>query len=463
MPLPAELLQAVSAQGGGKITLVVGAGCSVEEPTQIPLAGTISQECHDRLVANGVLANGECPTPGNLSSLADTVFKKTGRQRFLVEQLNQHYSLKAASPNDGYLLAAALLRERAIASVVTLNFDLALSTAIGQLGVGDEIGIIDGPDDTANQKVVNIYYLHRNANSADPEAWILRTTAIQTEWKGKWQAVIAAKVLATPVVVFAGLGSPADVLIESSRLIRSAIPNGNATYQVDPGDPNKSEFFKALGLAPEHFVRMGWCDFMEALSQRLVVEHTARLRTAADTIVARDNLAAEDLSVLLDRLQTLGLLDVGHLRANWLLYEKAYFADDLVTRELVADLLLGAALIARVTNTNAVLFPNGIVEFRRDHRTVATHVFVSGRGSRSRAAIEGELSSRQRRYRGLAAPPTGAVVSGLRASVAAQITPPPDVLLGETSGSIVLGSSALPIFQIEALREDTGQCQKVAP
>lgn len=464
MSLPDELLQAVSALGGGKITLVVGAGCSSEAPTSIPLARTCSQQCHDRLVADGVLENGDCPAPSNLSCLADTVFaKRGGQQRLLVEQLSQHYALKAASPNEGHLLTAALLREGAIASVVTLNFDLALSTAIGQLGVGDAVGIIDGPDELLNQKTINLYYLHRNANAADPETWILRTEALKTEWKGKWEAVVAARVLATPVVVFAGLGNPADVLIESSKLIRNAIPNRSKAYLIDSGDPNKSEFFKALDLDPAFFVPMTWCDFMEALSQRLVVEHMSQLKTAADTMVQRDKLDQEDLTALLSRLQDIGLLDVGRLRASWLLHDKHYFAEELLARELIADLLLAAALIARVTGTAAFLFGNGIVEFRRGDRTVATHVFVSGRGSRSRIAIESELSSRKRHFRGLASPPACAIVAGIRGNTTTTITTPLDVLLGETATSILFGQSTMPIFHVESLRQNTAQCQQVAP
>lgn len=462
MILPAELLQAVSASGGGKITLVVGAGCSFEAPTAIPLAGVWSQECHDRLVANGVLAVGDCVTPSNLSSLADAVVEKTGKQRFLVEQLLEHYELKAASPNEGHLLTAALLREGAIASVVTLNFDLALSTAIAQLGVGDAVGIIDSPDDLQNQKVINLYYLHRNANAADLEAWILRSDAIKSEWKGKWQDVVAARVLATPIVVFVGLGSPADVLIESTKLIQSAIPDGSKAFQIDPGEPGKSEFFKELALDRRAFVQGTWCDFMAALSDRLVVEHTVHLKTAADQIVLRDELPPEDLNAFLNRLKDIGLVDVGRLRASWLLHDKPYFAEDLLSHELIAGLLLAAAFIARVTGTTALLFANGIVEFKRGDRTVATHVFASGRGSRSRTAIESELS-RHRRFRGLTTQPSGAIVAGISDNGAAQITPPVDVLVGDTSGSIVLGASALPIFLVGSLRQDPTRCKQVAP
>jgi hypothetical protein len=401
--------------------------------------------------------------PSNLSCLADAVFAKRGEQRLLVEQLSQHYELKTASPNEGHLLAAALLREGAIASVVTLNFDLALSTAIGWLGVGDAVGVIDGPDDLSNKKSFNLYYLHRNANAADRETWVLRTAKLETEWKGKWEHVVAAMVLATPAVVFAGLGSPAEVLVQSAKLIRDAIPNGSKAYQVDPGDPDKSEFFKALALAPDAYIPKTWCGFMEELSQRLVVAHTGELKTAAEAMIRREGLAPEDLTALLDRLQDLGLLKVGRLRASWLLYEKKYLAEQLLARELIADLLLAAALIARVTGTQATLCEDGVVEFRRGERTVAAHMFASGRGTRGRVAIETELNTRRKMLRTRAVPLSGAIVAGTRNSSTIPVTPPSDVLLGDTSASIVFGPTVLPIFETYSLRQDPAHCQQVAP
>jgi hypothetical protein len=463
MTLPHELLHAVSAQGGGKITLVVGAGCSFEPPTSIPLAGTCSQQCHDRLVANGVLGLGDCRLPENLSSVADAVFANTGEQRLLVEQLSQHYELKAASPNEGHWLAAALLREGAIASVVTLNFDLALSTAIASLGVGDVVGIVDGPDDLPNKKAFNLYYLHRNANTADPETWVLRTAALDTEWKESWEQVVAAMVLATPVVVFAGLGSPANVLVQSATLIRNAIPNGSKAYQVDPGDPDSSAFFQVLTLPPEAYIRKPWCEFMEELAHRLGVEHASRLKTAAEALIQRERLYPEDLTILLDRMQNNGLLNVGRMRANWLLHDKEYFAEDPLARELLADLLLAAALIARVTDTQAVLCTDGVVEFRRGDRTVATHILASGRGTRGQVAIETALKQRRRRLRDRAVPPSGAIIAGTPSGNTAPITPPADVLLGDTSASIVFGQTALPMFHVSSLRNDSTECQQVAP
>ena len=130
MALPAGLLQAVSSPGGGKIALVVGAGCSVEPPTSVPTAQTCSIEVHRRLLADGVLQDGDCSDPKDLSLVADAVFARTSSQRDIVERLCEQYDLKFAKANDGYLIAAAMLCEGVISSVVTLNFDLALSSAI---------------------------------------------------------------------------------------------------------------------------------------------------------------------------------------------------------------------------------------------------------------------------------------------------------------------------------------------
>jgi hypothetical protein len=98
-----------------------------------------------------------------------------------------------------------------------LNFDLALSAAIASLGVGDSIGIVASPEELPKQKALNLYYLHRNVKAADPEDWVLRTKALSTNWRDGWERLVAAKVLLTPIVVFVGLGSPADVSWKAPR------------------------------------------------------------------------------------------------------------------------------------------------------------------------------------------------------------------------------------------------------
>ena len=132
-------------------------------------------------------------------------------------------------------------------------------------------------------------------------------------------------------------------------------------------------------------------------------------------------------------------------------------------RRLVADLVLAAAMIARETGTTAVPFENGLVEFRRGDRVVSSHVFVSGGGTRRRAAVESELSSRRRRYKGLATPPSGAVVAGTSDAAGLPVTPPTDLINGDAPGDIVSGAWALPMFHTEVLRQNPALCRGVAP
>lgn len=77
MALPPELLQAVSSPGGGKVALVLGAGCSVEPPTNIPVSSVCSTEIHRLLVADGILQKGDCADPGTFQRLL-TPFSVSG-------------------------------------------------------------------------------------------------------------------------------------------------------------------------------------------------------------------------------------------------------------------------------------------------------------------------------------------------------------------------------------------------
>src|SRR4051794_2729105 len=116
-PLPAELLRAVSERSG-RIALIVGAGCSLEQPTGLELSRVYAQRAHDRLVLDGVLAPGDCDDPTDLSAVAKAVFDRTGSQIDLVRRLPRN-EFRLARPNTGYLTAAALLREGVISAVLT--------------------------------------------------------------------------------------------------------------------------------------------------------------------------------------------------------------------------------------------------------------------------------------------------------------------------------------------------------
>lgn len=459
MALPPELLQAISSPGGGRIALVLGAGCSVEAPTSIPVSSVCSNEIHRRLIADGVLRNGDCSNPDDLSVLADAVFSKRNSQRDVVERLRDQYGLKLATPNQGYWIAAALLCEGAISSVVTLNYDLALSTALSALGA-DKIGVVDCPEDLSQQKTLNVYYLHRNANAADPDSWVLRTPALNVEWKGHWEPIIATKVLVAPVVVFAGLGTPVAVLIESAKLLRNALPGTTKLYQADPGNMADSKFFQALSLDPAVYIQCGWGQLMEALSQRLSTEQITQLGQAAERQIREDNLTNEDITGFLGAFQTLGILKFGKLRADWLLHNKPYRPFEAGTVGLLADLLLALATMARVSGAQAVVVDDGSVEFRRDGRVAASFVIASGCGHRGKQAVEAVVESRRAQYRTCPA----VLVGGTSASWTTPPTPPKDIIQGDVSKQDILrGPTALPLFHISELRENHDLIRQVVP
>lgn len=462
MALPPDLLQAVSTQGGGKIALVLGAGCSVEAPTCVPVSSVCSAEVHRLLVADGVLQNGECANPADLSIVADAVFAKTSLQRPVVERLRAQYDLKLATANDGYRIAAAMLCEGVITSVVTLNFDLALTHALSDIGASQIVGVIERPEDLSVQRAVNVFYLHRNVN-ADPELWVLRTAALEDEWEDHWEPIITARVLTTPVVVFAGLGTPVAVLIASTKLIRAALPPVTQLYQVDPADKTQSQFFQELAIDSSAYIRSGWCQFMEALSQRLMQEHSVKLEQAIAQKVQDDHLPVENIVNLLTRLQSFGLLKVGRIRADWLLHDKRYHPVNPNTLGLIADLVLAIAMIARCSGADAIIVDDGIVEFHREGRAVAAFLVASGSGHRGKSAIEAHVQSRRGQYRGRPVPPCGVIVGGTSDAWTTVVTPPTDVVLGDMSGDITVGSTVLPLRYISELRANPNGIQQLVP
>ena len=360
-PLPPDLLAALVAPGGGRVVLILGAGCSVEPPTSLRLSREYAREAHHHLVADHILDQGQCPNPDDLSSVADSVWEATGSQEELIRRLPVA-EFRNAAANDGYILAAALLREHVIACVMTLNFDLAMSQALASVGAKGDVSTIGGPQDHGNLGLINLIYLHRNAH-APANDWILRSTALQQLWQGAWEEAITHRVVAAAVTVFAGLGSPAAVLIETTQRIRGMLGNAAAIYQVDRVAAHQSAFFAALGLPAAAYIRTPWTQFMRELAQRVVVEHREELRAACLILQESEGWEPEDVDQLCDRVLDLGLLGLGQLRARWLLSDMPYIPRYMSNVSHIADLMLVVRLIERRSTTSAKLGSDGVVEF----------------------------------------------------------------------------------------------------
>lgn len=460
VPLPPDLRGAIAAKGGGRVVLVIGAGASFEDPTKIPLARDCSETAHRALVDDGVLSEGDCGNPSDLSELAEVVFAKTGGQTELVRRLPRR-KFRTAKPNEGTKAAAALLCEGAVSAVLSLNFDLSMQMALAELGAGDEVGLIRGPSDQADIANVNLIYLHRSVE-ADPEEWVLRSQSLEVSWKGDWEEMMAGRVITAAVTVFAGLGSPASVLIDTTKKIRAASKGNARTFQVDPGPFAGSSFASALEITEADYLKYGWCEFMLALSGRLVLAQVDELLTAAAALAAREGWSNSAPANLRARLGLLGLVGLGELRARWLFDDAAYLPQRALDPELWADLMLAVGMIEDIAGYSAVFDAEGPVDFLGQGQLIASITIASGRGTMRWGALEARLHQQASR-RGVAARrPRFALVGGVASPRPANVSPPSDLLRGESSGESILGEDSLPrLVSINELRASPELAKKM--
>ena len=390
MPVPPDVLAAASDPVGGKWVLVIGAGCSVEPPTSLQTAAVYAREAHRRLRSDGLLSQ-DCENPDDLSVVADAVFAETGGQQELVAKLPLE-RFRFASPNQGHYFAAALLIERSLAGVVTLNFDLAMSTALAKLGSEDAVAIITGPDDIARLGNVNLVYLHRSVD-APPEEWVLRSAYMQTVWEHRWEPVITRRILVAPVVVFAGLGSPTAVLTSTVTWIRTALPPaGVRVHQVDPAPFAAQRFATAAQLDEADYHQSSWCEFMAVIAARVLSEHAARFQQACADLSQERSYADQDLQVLTTAIEGLDLIRFGKIRARWLLHLKDYAATHAFGTQLIADLLLTISFVASTLAASIRLRDDGAIELWKAGHLVAVVGLATGQGIRSLLEVEARLA-----------------------------------------------------------------------
>ena len=447
MPLPPELLAAIAHLEGGRVVLVVGAGCSVEAPTCLPLDAKCASDAHEQLVADGRLGPHDCANPGDLSAVADAVLKRHGKQAALVSQLPIE-EFKLAQPNEGHRLAAAMLREGAVSCVLTINFDMALPAALSAVGSRGDVAVIGGPEDHGSLGPRNVIFLHRNAY-ADPERWILSKKALDDEWKGAWEEAIAARFVSGPVTVFAGLGTPAGVLVETTKRIRKM--TSATVYQVDPAERESAAFFQALELPPESYLQMGWVAFMRELSLRLVIEHKIEIRNECEDLVRRNGWHEEDIDGLSERLGQLGLIGLGQLRARWLLQEGSYVPRDGPNAGWLADLVLAVGLVERKTHSTATFREDGTVEFRSDSRLLGIVLLAHGRGSERWYKIDAAIDSKRRHWE--RRNPRSVLVAGVPGN-RQEVTPPRDIICEGTADDLIQEYNVPKKYDVDELRGD---------
>lgn len=447
MQLPGDLLQAV-AQRSGRVTIVVGAGCSLEEPTGLKLGGEYSNDAFQQLVLDGMIDANECTDPWDLSELATVVKNKFSSQAPLVQRLPRD-KYQFAKPNAGYLLAAALLAEGSVACVATLNFDLALSHAVAEIQP-EGVSQVAGPQSYREFGSRAIVYLHRNANEANPDLWILRKEAIEDEWKDGWETVAAQRIAGAPVVVFAGLGSPALALTETLRRVRQLVPDSTVAYLVDPSDT--SAFAAAIEIdSSDNHIKLGWGEFMSSLADRLVGQFAIDIRNACATQAVDHGISDWQVPIgrLIEALELLGLLELGGLRAHWLDSKVRYEPDLTARRAAIADLLLGLALFLRSPDHAVSVNARGTVKVKPPGSPPIVVRPASGCGVKPWGAVDVLVASDERS--GIDSADV-ILAAGFRGRRPAEVSPPADIAGDVAADDITAGRHVPKIIDLDDLR-----------
>ncbi len=385
--IPGELLHAIAAPGGGQVALVIGAGCSVEAPTSMPLAAELAHEACRQLVLDQILVEGQCADPWDLAALASMVWAVTQGQAELVKRFPRD-AMRQARPNLGYKLLAALMAENAIGHVLSLNFDFAVENAA--IHLGHTIPTIDAPGQPVPVRPA-LVYLHGSAAS-DPERLVLRTEMINEGWRNQWEQIVATQVLSAPRILFAGLGSAAPVLSATLAMIQGALGAEKTIYQADIGDLAGNTLAQQLNIPAERYIKGGWCEVLEKLGERVVADHVHALEVNGQANLVENAFSQADrdrFTGLSAKLTGVSLLALGKLRAfaqldrNILYRVHSPQADAQIAEPMVKLAELGEALGLEPRPT-----AGGTWQLFKDGRPRAQVLLASGGGVLRLAAAE---------------------------------------------------------------------------
>ncbi len=438
--IPANLLQAISSDGGGLLSIVIGAGCSKEPPSSIPLAREIATEANRRLVEDGVLAANECAHPADLAALASLVYAKTGSQKALVERFPLS-RLRMTPANDGYRCLVALMAEGAISHVLSLNFDTAVQSAAAELGLSVHVVAAPGAPIPIGPTLV---HLHGTANGS-AESLVLRQEAIDTAWKQSWQQIVAQQILAAPNVLFAGLGSAAPVLSETVQMIRDAVGDQKTQYQVDVNAHGQNHFAQQLNIAADRYIQAGWSAAMTRLANRLLQEQVNSLRNNGAAILTGNGGSEEEINRFKDTVAALGtssLLSLGKFRAHARLHRNGKYLPRTTSDE---ELMTGplSALATFCAAENLILAPasNGLWQLRKGTHLLGSVLIATGGGTRKVTALETSIRAVSKEIAEISGTAPDVILLGgvVGDSSLVQDVLPTDILEGEEISDIVSG------------------------
>jgi hypothetical protein len=448
--LPGQLVAALTHPGGDQVALVLGAGCSMDAPTNLETASEYARRAYRDLVAQSLILAG-CCDENNLGDLADAVFDAQGSQKALVDILRP--LLSNAAPNDGHKIAAALLDENIVGLILTLNFDRAMDTAISISPAGANITIVHEVDDLAHRTRRGLIYLHGNVESKD-EKWVLRAKQIDASWDDTWQKFIAQDFALTPNVVFAGLGSPTPVISDTVVKVRRVLPNTGNVFQVDAMDKTRNKLSAALAVPPGAYVVSCWTGFMNAVGAVAARSFINRLTDRYPRFCTENGYDQENLALVLAALPV-NMLKLGKLRAAWFLDRSEYKTFNGTDINLMVDVILTLAMAVRLVGATECVPVEDGMELRKDGRLVFRVFSLSGSGTMHWTTLEGRLQSRLQEFR---KHDTTTTVVFLTTAVEVVDTPVPDKIVPSGDpDAVTMTPPDYGYFSPRMLRDDPKQ------
>ena len=450
MSLPPQLLRAAT-EGEGRVVFVLGAGCSVEPPTSLPLAHDCSRAAHQRLVDDGVIAEGACADPDSLEDVADLVVATTGSKSDLVSRLPRQKFL-LATPNKGHDVLAALMAERIVRAALTINFDLAINTALANAGI-DDVTTIDGAGDHEDLGNASVIYLHRSAHAPD-EVWVLTSDEVHKGWEDEWNRMLAGAVLTAPAVVFIGMGTLVGVLLASARRVREAVPHADSVFQVDPVPREESRAFEVLRPEEDNYIQMGWISFAVELGDRVNQHHLSELVASCEALASDNDWGEIDVQHVKDGLAAAGLLAFGSARARWFLADGEYLAWRKVRPTWVAELVIALEKSRVELAAEIVLSNDGTILFSKDDRTLGALGYLHGQASMRWSQLHSEMAHRQEHMDNQQETARAFVVAGVEGRQPDQFSTPNDIVAQSEPVDVMAPVADPQWLTVDQLREE---------
>lgn len=263
----------------GRLVLYLGAGVSIAMPSNGPKGNDVAENL--RPVVADMLGTDEDRLKGlNLEQLSERLeSEKPAMLDALKQSAAEAEDFRFMQPNFGHEALALLMRE-GMTQVVSANWDCAVETAGGRVGIAIE-GVSRQADLPPPDEVVLLFKVHGCARR--PETLVL--TRSEVNEPELWARSRVQTALTSGSVVFVGLGTVGSYVSGPvAEMVPRWIEGAIGIRVVDPCGLSPA-WSSALGnRAAEAEIRLGSDEFFDDFLRATVSEALSGLKVAAATL-----------------------------------------------------------------------------------------------------------------------------------------------------------------------------------